>query len=272
MTGLVVSTAGVLTTPTYFTGIVTSATTTATSFITTGITTGMTGTQSYVRVLDPSSSATTIFTGYPLSSSSTCTATITVPSTIGSGVIQYYYNTACGNVYSQPLISEDEKRRRARERYRQDTQRIMGARAAIKRALKLIDNVGFGKEVSVFLGGDTVEVSHPESMFKFLLKKRAGSLIQRTHTPGHSTPYELELYTKTNVHVANLCVYMQDTPMLDQVLALAMFIRSGEEEYILEKANWSCVVKDQVLRDAIRINSPSLARKIPERLEQRWGH
>ena len=134
MTGLVVSTTacGVITATTYFTGMATSATTTATSFITTGII----GAQSYVRVLDPSSSATTIFTGYPLSS--TCTATITVPSsTIGSGVIQYYYPTACGNGYSTPLISEDEKRRRARERERHDTQRIMGARAAIKRALKL---------------------------------------------------------------------------------------------------------------------------------------
>ena len=124
----------------------------------------------------------------------------------------------------------------------------------------------------MFLGGDTVEVSHPESMFKFLLKKRSGSLIQRTHTPGHSTPYELELYTKTNVHVANLCVYMQDTPMLDQVLALAMFIRSGEEEYILEKANWSCVVADPVVRDAIRTNNPALARKLPERINQSWRH
>lgn len=270
MTGLVVSTATSGVFPSslmYFTGAVTSATT-ATSFITTD---WVTGSQPHVLILSAddrylSSSTSTANNTFFITTDSTSIVT-----TINSSGVTYYYTTASGG-YCAPLISEDEKRRRARERERKETQRVMGARAAIKRALKLMDNVGFGKEVSVFLGGDTVEVSHPESMFKFLLKKRAGTLIQRTHSPGHSTPYELELYTKTDVHVANLCVYMQDTPMLDQVLALAMFIRSGDEEYILEKANWSCVVSDPVLRDAIRINSPSLARKIPERLEQRWRH
>ena len=75
-------------------------------------------------------------------------------------------------------------------------------------------------------------------------------------------PYKLELYTKTDVHVADLCVYMQDTPVLDQILALSLFIKSGEEDYILEKANWSIRNCDAVLRQAILLENPSLSSKL----------
>jgi hypothetical protein len=128
--------------------------------------------------------------------------------------------------------------------------------------MKLIDNVGFGNEVRVFLGGDSIEVSHPDSIFKFVLSKGASNLIERTIFPGYSTPYKLELYTKTNVHVANLCVYLEDTPVLDQVLAVSLFIRSGEEEQILEKANWSRLTSDPSVLEALEGHSPLIDRKL----------
>jgi hypothetical protein len=97
----------------------------------------------------------------------------------------------------------------------------------------------------VFLGGDDIEVSHPESMFKFVLTKYNNSLINKTIEAGISTPYKLQLFTKTNVHVANLCVILKDTPVLDQVLAVSMFVRTGDEDYILERANWSAITDDE---------------------------
>lgn len=154
-------------------------------------------------------------------------------------------------------------------RYRREQQRLHAikverAKGSIKRALKLMDNVGFGNEVSVFLGGSAVEVSHPDSMFKFLLSKsRHVGIIDKTiNISGHMIPYKLELYTKTDVHVADLCVYMQDTPILDQILALSMFIKSGDEDYILEKANWTIKDRDPVLRQAILLEKPSLVSKL----------
>ena len=151
-----------------------------------------------------------------------------------------------------------------REQQRQHAIKVQHAKGSIKRALKLMDNVGFGNEVKVFLGGSSVEVSHPDSMFKFLLSRsRYAGLIDKTiNTSGHMIPYKLELYTKTDVHVADLCVYMQDTPVLDQILALSLFIKSGEEDYILEKANWSIRNCDAVLRQAILLENPSLSSKL----------
>lgn len=136
------------------------------------------------------------------------------------------------------------------------------ARSAIKKALKLIANVGFEEEARIFLKGDTVEVSHPDSLLKFVIKKGFHSVIGRTKSPGISTPYSLSLYTKSDVHVANLCVYMRDTPMLDQVLALAMFIKSGSEEMILRQANWSRLTQDQELREILKLEHPYLIDKL----------
>lgn len=133
---------------------------------------------------------------------------------------------------------------------------------SIKRALKLMFNVGFEEEAKIFLRGETVEVSHPDSLFKFVIQRYQHSLILRTEYPGFSTPYSLSLYTKSDVKVANLCVYVKDTPLLDQVLALAMFIKSGSEEMILTKANWSCLTPDAELKEIIALEYPKLRSKM----------
>ena len=133
---------------------------------------------------------------------------------------------------------------------------------SIKRALKLMTGMGFEEEARIFLKGDTIEVSHPESLLKFVIKKYSGSLIQRTEYPGYSTPYQLQLYTKSDVHVANLCVYMEDTPVLDQVLGVAMFIKSGSEEMILRQANWSRLCQDDEIKEILALEYPYLRDKL----------
>lgn len=133
---------------------------------------------------------------------------------------------------------------------------------SIKRALKLMSGMGFEEEARIFLKGDTIEVAHPESLLKFVIKKYRNSLILRTERPGYSTPYELGLYTKSDVHVADLCVYMENTPMLDQVLGVAMFIKSGSEEMILKKANWRNLNKDNELKEILALEYPYLESKL----------
>jgi hypothetical protein len=125
-----------------------------------------------------------------------------------------------------------------------------------------MDNVGFGDDIRIFLGGDDIEIAHPESMFKFVLTKhRHPTLIEKTINGGYSTPYHLRLFTKTNVHVANLCVVLEDTPILDQILAVSMFIRTGDEEHILQKANWSSLTDDEDTLLQIAVERPQLCSK-----------
>jgi len=134
-------------------------------------------------------------------------------------------------------------------------------RSAIKKGLKLITGLGFNDEIRCFLGGSGVEVYHPESDFKFVLTKDQ-SIIQRTQYPGYSTPYKLELYTKENLFVSKLCVIMESTPVLDQVLAMIMFIRSGDEDQILRQANYPGLTEDKELRHLIALKHPHLREKM----------
>lgn len=135
-------------------------------------------------------------------------------------------------------------------------------RNSIKRALKLMTGLGFEEDVRIFLNGDSIEVSHPDSLLKFVITKYSRSLIRRTEHPGLSTPYRLELYTKSDVHVADLCVYMEETPVLDQVLGVAMFIKSGSEEMILSQANWSSITDDMEMREILALEYPYLKPKL----------
>lgn len=134
-------------------------------------------------------------------------------------------------------------------------------RNSIKRALSLWSNFGMEEDARIFLGGDSIEVSHPDSLFKFVMKK-SRSLIAGTSYPGVSVPYQLDLYTKSNVHVADLCVYMDDTPMLDQLFALTMFVKSGNEAELLREANFRRLTQDRELREIIALECPYLEKKM----------
>jgi hypothetical protein len=217
-----------------------------------------------LAVYPPYSSTSSITQAFNYTTTGTSFGTVSSYFTGGTNPAFYVSCTPSVIVFSDEELRQHARAREidARSRIRRRCEQVHLAKGAIKRAIKLMDNVGFGSDVRVFLGGDTVEVSHPDSMFKFLLSKAHHSIVDRTISPGRSTPYRLELYTKTDVHVANLCVYMEDTPMLDQILAVSMFVRTGDENYILEKANWSCVVRDPVMRDAIKLHAPSLHNKL----------
>ena len=123
-------------------------------------------------------------------------------------------------------------------------------------------NFGMEEDVRVFMGGGKIEVSHPDSLFKFVLEKGHSSLIERTLRPGSSTPYSLSLYTKSDVPVAKLCVYLKDTPVLDQILAISMFIKTGNEEEILRKANFYNLSDDRETREILSLEHPNLSKKL----------
>jgi hypothetical protein len=123
---------------------------------------------------------------------------------------------------------------------------------SIKRALKMLDNFGMEEDSKIFLNGQEVEISHPDSMFKFVItKRRYDNLLARTEFPIHSVPFSLELFTKTGIHIANLCVYAEDSPMLDQLFMVAMYVKSGNEEDLLRKANFFSVSRDIELKENI---------------------
>lgn len=186
-----------------------------------------------------------------------------------------YYNVQNGQIYQNLITTPDQWRdartdeqirKEKKEQAKRRQSNIHKAKASIKRAMKLIDNVGFGDDVRVFLGGGSIEIYHPNSPFKFVLTPKPGQLIDKTIHPSYTTPYKLELYTKTEVHVADLCVYAKDTPILDQVLAVTLYIKSGDEEEILQKANWFNLTRDEDTVLELAVEHPVYENKL--RLER----
>lgn len=114
------------------------------------------------------------------------------------------------------------------------------AKAAIKKATRLFQGFGQEQNLKLFVSGSEVVLSHPESRFKFVLMplKVSDWLVDNTMKVYARTPYELKLFTKDDVFLSKLCVYFDQTPVLDQLLALTLFVQSGEELTVLEKANW----------------------------------
>ncbi|KVP17417.1 hypothetical protein [Burkholderia ubonensis] len=139
------------------------------------------------------------------------------------------------------------------------------ARSAIKKALKLFSRTGLEDSVRMMVSGKEVELSHPNSPFKFVLQPlQAGWLEQKTVAPGGHVPYQLTLLTKEGVFLSRLCVLFDQTPVLDQLLALTFFVQSGNEEDILSKANWFGYESATAVRDILQEKAPALLNKVPE--------
>jgi hypothetical protein len=138
------------------------------------------------------------------------------------------------------------------------------ARSAIKKALRLFSRTGLEDSVRLMVSGREVELSHPESPFKFILQPlQAGWLEQKTVAPGGHVPYQLSLLTKDDVFLSRLCVLFDQTPVLDQLLALTFFVQSGNEEDILSKANWFGYESTAELRSILEVKAPALLSKVP---------
>ncbi len=196
----------------------------------------------------------------------------------------HWYRADAGRTFEQMLLADDFKglsveslpalvqqavaaqRKRMKELQVQEHGLRDKAKAAIKKATRLFQGLGQDDNLKLFVSGSEVCLSHPQSSFKFILKplQVSGWLLDRTMVGRSHTPYELSLYTKEDVFLAKLCVYFNNTPVLDQLLALTLFVQSGEEVKILEKANWFATeqwsdAKTRVVLEAY----PQLQDKLP---------
>ncbi len=116
-------------------------------------------------------------------------------------------------------------------------------KAALKRCARLWDRLGKADTLSLFLSGAKVEISRPEGDFKFVVQATEKChtdnwLTRGTLNAHYAAPFTIEAYTRDNIYLAKLCVYLRETPILDQLLALSLYVDAGEEVQVLQAANW----------------------------------
>jgi hypothetical protein len=110
------------------------------------------------------------------------------------------------------------------------------AKKAIKRGLRLFSNVLGADSVSLFLSGK--EVTIKGEMYDYKIQKSRISVVKQTANPmGGHIPFKLAMTNKKGEMLCELCVYFKNTPMIDQIVALSLYIKHKEQE-MLDTANF----------------------------------
>lgn len=107
---------------------------------------------------------------------------------------------------------------------------IYSARKVIKKGIKKFTNLFGNKDISTFISGEGFIVEGERFNWAFR-QKSSNSLIKMTHSPlqGH-IPYSLMVMSKSNVVLADCCVYVTgNTPIIDQVITIMLYIRHDED-------------------------------------------
>jgi hypothetical protein len=115
---------------------------------------------------------------------------------------------------------------------------IKRARKAMVKGTNLFAKL-FGKEkIKMFLGGGTVTIEGVN--FDYRVRKGSVDITMHTLRPnvGH-IPYSLEICSKDGIVLANGCVYFENTPVIDQLIALSLYVRDHEKEVeLIKTTNW----------------------------------
>jgi hypothetical protein len=108
---------------------------------------------------------------------------------------------------------------------------------SIKKAIKLFKNLFNNNNIELFISGSGFEITGER--FNYFVKKNNTSLLYHTSNPiSVHIPYRLQILNKDSVFLCEACIVFEETPIIDQIIALTLHIQSGNEEGFLEKANF----------------------------------
>jgi hypothetical protein len=112
---------------------------------------------------------------------------------------------------------------------RKNRRKTHAARKVIRRSLSTAVSILGQETVSSFLRGEEVRMLGTDIMLT--LRKRG-----RLSDTGHGC-LSVGLASRDGTALADLCTFIDKTPTLDQLTGFALWMQSGEEEAILQRAN-----------------------------------
>lgn len=109
-------------------------------------------------------------------------------------------------------------------------------RAVLKRAYKMASSFGHTKHVNMLINRDKVYIGEDNSdlIFEFSVRRPTFDVFTQV---GHGLLH-VRLLNREKEHLSSMCVYIEDTPNIDQFVAFSSLIENGCEDMILEKANF----------------------------------
>lgn len=106
---------------------------------------------------------------------------------------------------------------------------IREQRKVLKRSLKAAETFVSKETVKAFIDKQEVSVEGKNLILKATRTAHLGNT-------GHGA-FSVSVHTKDDIFLARLCVYFEDTPVLDQLIGMALYVSSGCEEEFIKKAN-----------------------------------
>lgn len=130
-------------------------------------------------------------------------------------------------------------------RRRRDT--LYAGRRALRRSIDLYARIRGAAEIGAFLRGEQITISG--SVFDYRVQKNQ-SILKHTIDPrGGHVPYGLEIALKDTPGAINIkkspslaqgCVFFENTPVIDQILALTFNVQAPDDEReLVRRANWA---------------------------------
>ena len=107
------------------------------------------------------------------------------------------------------------------------------AKKVIKKGVKTFIKLFGEDDIKAFVTGNDV-IIHGEKYDYRIVKKY--DIVDHAANPNrHHVPYTFQLLTKDGIVMADGCIYFENTPVIDQIIALMLHIKGGNEDEILVK-------------------------------------
>ena len=111
------------------------------------------------------------------------------------------------------------------------------ARKAITRAVTLFGKFFNKEDIEGFIKGYEYIVEGQKFNYRLTKTDRTNLLLNTISPNSVHIPYDLEITDKSNIVLAKACYLFENTPIIDQIIAFTMMIKSGNEEEFIQKAN-----------------------------------
>lgn len=126
--------------------------------------------------------------------------------------------------------------------WRRRKQKQHAGRRALRRSIDIYAKMRGMDEITQFLRGQQIVL--PGCAFDYRVRKTKGVLAHSIDPAGGHIPYRLEIARKETPPdapgLAHGCIYIDRTPVIDQILALSLHVSDPDEEKrVIRTANWT---------------------------------
>lgn len=115
---------------------------------------------------------------------------------------------------------------------------IRQGKKALKRGVKLFQRMFGEEDIRGFLKGHEFIVQGRELNYRISPHPNVDLIAHSATGKSYHIPYRLEILNPDNVVLAEGCVIFQDTPVIDQIIGLMMYVKTNQERTLLETTNF----------------------------------